>query len=231
MKPWPVKPKTLTLFFIVALGELLAIAMGLEGLQLVCKPLIMPALGAYYFAASKEGGHLARPVVAAIVFSWIGDVCLMFQDNNEMYFVAGLGAFLIAQLCYIKAYSLHAQKKEGTGLHGVQKFRFSLPVVLAGTGLVTILYPHLGAFKIPVLLYALVLTVMVLQALFRYGHTNTPSFWFVFLGALLFMVSDSLIAVNKFLSPFGLAGLSIMATYILAQFLIASGLRLHFRNL
>ena len=114
MKPWPVKPKTLTLFFIVALGELLAIAMGLEGLQLVCKPLIMPALGAYYFAASKEGGHLARPVVAAIVFSWIGDVCLMFQDNNEMYFVAGLGAFLIAQLCYIKAYSLHAQKKEGT---------------------------------------------------------------------------------------------------------------------
>ena len=104
-------------------------------------------------------------------------------------------------------------------------------MVLAGTGLVTILYPHLGAFKIPVLLYALVLTVMVLQALFRYGHTNTPSFWFVFLGALLFMVSDSLIAVNKFLSPFGLAGLSITATYILAQFLIASGLRLHFRNL
>jgi uncharacterized membrane protein YhhN len=72
--------------------------------------------------------------------------------------------------------------------------------------------------------------VMVLQALFRYGYTNTVSFWFVFVGAILFMISDSMIAVNKFLSSFELAGVAIMVTYILAQFLIIKGLLLHFEE-
>ncbi|MFZ1809106.1 MAG: lysoplasmalogenase, partial [Cyclobacteriaceae bacterium] len=137
-------------------------------------------------------------------------------------------AFLIAHICYVMAYHQHIEKKEGAGLHGIQKFRFSLPIVLAGTGLITILYAHLGALKIPVTIYAIVIMVMTLQALFRYGYTNAVSFWFVFVGAILFMISDSMIAVNKFLSSFELAGLVIMATYILAQFLIVKGLLLHF---
>lgn len=224
------KSKILILFFIVGLGELIAVAMDIEVLQWVFKPLIMVVLGAFYFFGTSEPSPLAKAVVGAIVFSWIGDVCLMFQGVSEMYFMAGLGAFFIAHLCYVMAYNQHVKKKEGTGLHGIQKFRFSLPIVLAGTGLITILYAHLGALKILVTLYAIVLMVMTLQALFRYGYTNPVSFWFVFVGALLFMVSDSLIAVNKFLTSFELAGLTIMATYILAQFLIIRGLIFHFEE-
>ncbi|MBX2943880.1 MAG: lysoplasmalogenase [Cyclobacteriaceae bacterium] len=224
------KSKILVLFFIVSLGELIAVAIDKEVLQWVFKPLIMVVLGGVYFSGTSESAPLAKAVVGAIVFSWIGDVCLMFQGESEMYFMAGLGAFFIAHLCYVMAYYQHTQKKEGAGLFGIQKFRFSLPIVLAGTGLITILYTHLGALKVPVIFYAILLMVMTLQALFRYGYTNAISFWFVFVGALLFMISDSLIAVNKFLSSFELAGIAIMATYLLAQFLIIRGLRLHFKK-
>lgn len=214
----------------VSLGELVAVAISAERLQWVFKPLIMLVLGTYYYTQSTQPISLTKSVMAAIVFSWIGDVSLMFQGKNELYFMVGLGAFLIAHICYVMAYSQHIEKKEGAGLHGIQKFRFSLPIVLAGTGLITILYAHLGVFKIPVAVYAIVLMVMTLQALFRYGYTNTVSFWFVFVGAILFMISDSMIAVNKFLVPFELAGLAIMATYILAQFLIVKGLMSHFEK-
>lgn len=214
----------------VSLGELVAVAISAERLQWVFKPLIMLVLGAYYYTQSTQPISLTKSVMAAIVFSWIGDISLMFQGKNELYFMVGLGAFLIAHICYVMAYSQHIEKKEGAGLHGIQKFRFSLPIVLAGTGLITILYAHLGVFKIPVAVYAIVLMVMTLQALFRYGYTNTVSFWFVFVGAILFMISDSMIAVNKFLSSFELAGLAIMATYILAQFLIVRGLLFHFEE-
>lgn len=223
------KSKILLLFFVVSLAELVAVALGMEKLQWVFKPLIMIVLGVYYYTQSNNA-QISKAVVAAIIFSWVGDVSLMFQSNGEVYFIIGLGAFLVAHVFYVLAYHQHIDKTEGAGLHGIQKFRFSLPIVLAGTGLITILYAHLGNLKIPVTLYAIVLMVMTLQALFRYGYTHTISFWFVFVGALLFMISDSMIAVNKFLSSFELAGLSIMATYILAQFLIIKGLMFHFEK-
>lgn len=221
------KSKILILFFIAALGELVAVAMGIEQLQWIFKPLIMLMLGAYYYTHAPT---IAKSVVVAIFFSWIGDVSLMFQGRNELYFMAGLGAFLVAHICYVMAYHQHIERKEEAGFNGIQKFRFSLPIVLAGTGLITILYAHLGALKMPVTIYAIVLMVMTLQALFRYGYTNSVSFWFVFVGAILFMISDSMIAVNKFLSSFELAGLLIMATYILAQFLIIKGLMFHYEK-
>lgn len=224
------KSKILILFFIVSIGELVAVTMNEERFHWVFKPLIMVVLGAYYYMHSTQTTYLTKMVMAAIVFSWIGDVSLMFQNKNELYFMVGLGAFLVAHICYVMAYFQHTEKKEGAGLHGIQKFRFSFPIVLAGTGLITILYTHLGALKIPVTVYAIVLMVMTLQALFRYGYTNAVSFWFVFVGAILFMISDSMIAVNKFLVPFELAGLAIMATYILAQFLIVRGLLFHFEK-
>lgn len=220
------KSKILLLFFIVSLVELLAIGFEIEKLQWVVKPLLMVLLGVYYYSVVGKSA-MAKMVIGAILFSLVGDVCLLFQSNNELFFIFGLGAFLITHVCYVLTYRQHVKKVAGVGLHGIQKFRFSLPIILAGTGLITILYTHLGALKFPVIVYAIVLMVMVLQALFRFGYTTLKSFWFVFAGALLFMLSDSLIAINKFLAPFAWAGLAIMVTYILAQYLIIQGLMDH----
>lgn len=220
------KNKIQIIFFVVCLGELLAVASEIAVLQWVFKPLIMIVLGVYYF---KNAGNLglSKTVIAAIVFSFLGDVTLMFQGEHERYFMFGLASFLIAHLCYILAYHQHTRTQQTSPLSGIQKFRFALPIVLAGTGLITVLYNHLGDLKIPVTIYALVLIVMSLKALLRFGHTNQRSFWFVFIGALLFMVSDSILAINKFLVVLNHEGVLIMSTYMLAQFFIVQGILWH----
>lgn len=110
---------------------------------------------------------------------------------------------------------------------GLRRVRFSFPIVLAGTGLLVVLYPHLGELRIPVVVYALVLVIMVLNALFRYGRTPNSSFWLVFIGAFLFMLSDSLLAINKFKAPIPQGGIWIMTSYISAQYLIVEGIIRH----
>jgi uncharacterized membrane protein YhhN len=125
------------------------------------------------------------------------------------------------------SYKQLRNKAGNNELMPTQRIRFSLPIVLAGTGLVTILFPHLGGMKIPVMLYALVITLMAMFALFRYGFTSQKSFVLIFSGALFFMLSDSLLAINKFMEPFTLASLAIMTTYILAQYLIVEGAIAH----
>lgn len=218
----------LILFFIAATGELLSIIAGLEQLHLVCKPLIMVTLGVYYL--SSVGEDRSMVVLLAIVFSLAGDTALMFDSIDPIYFMVGLVSFLISHVFYIVAYRQHQGDEEANALQGIQKLRAAFPIVLAGTGLVVILFSSLGALKIPVMIYALVLVVMVLNGLFRLGRTNSKSFGFVFAGALFFMVSDSILAINKFLHPLEYSGLYIMITYIAAQFLIIEGLIAHYRK-
>lgn len=222
------KNKVIVFFFIVFWGELVAISLNQNWLGWICKPLIMLTLGFYYLTSNKgEESTFSKPVMGAIIFSWAGDVALMFQSQDEMFFMLGLASFLIAHICYVLAYKQHRGTNKGSGLLGIQKFRFAFPIVLVGTGLITILFPHLGAMKIPVTIYSLVITIMVLQALFRFGYTNAQSFWFVFVGAILFMFSDSMIAINKFLVSFDSASFLIMFSYMLAQLLIILGLINH----
>jgi uncharacterized membrane protein YhhN len=81
----------------------------------------------------------------------------------------------------------------------------------------------LGDFRIPVIVYAVVILSMLAAALNRYGKVNGLSFMLVSLGALLFVASDSMIAINKFYEKFDFARILIMATYLLGQYLIATG--------
>ena len=197
-------------------------------LGMICKPAIMITLALFYWASMQEKKEpIVFSVIIAMMFSCLGDVLLMFQQDNSNNFMFGLGAFLVAHVFYIFVYKQHQGEQSGNELQGIQKIRFAFPIILSGTGLVVILYSHLGDLKIPVLVYAAVLTYMVVVALFRYGKTNAGSFAMVFGGAILFMMSDSLIAINKFLEPITQANLWVMLTYISAQFLIAKGLIKH----
>ncbi len=211
------------LFIIVSLGELLSLSVGLDNLHQVFKPLIMISLCFYYLVSSGNSDR-SLVVFAAIFFSLLGDTFLLF--SGELHFMLGLGSFLLAHAFYILSYRRHQGAQESK-LIGIQKVRFSLPIVLAGTGLIAVLYSHLDELLIPVLIYALILVVMVLNALFRYGRTSESSFWMVFTGALLFMLSDSLLAINKFMEPISNAGILIMSSYIGAQYLIVEGLIKH----
>jgi len=213
----------LYLFIAISIAELVAVTFNLPSMRTISKPLILPALMGYFLVSVSTRNFY---FLGALVFCWAGDVLLMFQ-GEELFFILGLIAFLIGHLFYMISYRrLRASDSSGS-LMNIQKIRYSFPIALAGTGLVTILFPHLDGLKIPVVVYALVLTLMVLQALYRYGFTSKKSFALVFIGAIFFMASDSILAINKFLEPLPMASPAIMLTYIAAQYLIVEGVIQH----
>ncbi|MEI9918020.1 MAG: lysoplasmalogenase [Bacteroidota bacterium] len=213
------------LFVADALANLVGNLAGISILSDVTKPLIVPFLLGYYVAGSEF--PRSKPLMIALIACWLGDVALMFVGLKASWFMTGLVLFLAGHIFYIITYRQHRSESEENALLPVQKIRFSLPVVLAGTGLVVILFPVLGALKFPVIIYATAIMVMVMSAIFRFGRTNSKSFWLVLTGAVLFMVSDSILAINRFLGAIEMGGVLIMLTYIAAQFLIVEGLRQH----
>jgi uncharacterized membrane protein YhhN len=82
---------------------------------------------------------------------------------------------------------------------------------------------YLNDFKIPVLAYIFVISVMAILAAYRYRRVNLLSFRLICFGAVFFVISDSALAFRKFVEPYSFAGILIMSTYMIAQFLITMG--------
>ena len=89
------------------------------------------------------------------------------------------------------------------------------------------LFPQLGEMLLPVTLYTLTIFLMVIMAIFRLNRTSTISFYLVFSGAIIFLISDSMIAINKFMVPILYERVLVISTYMMAQFLIIIGLAEH----
>jgi uncharacterized membrane protein YhhN len=151
-------------------------------------------------------------IVAGLLCSLAGDIFLMLPSDR---FVAGLSSFLIAHLFYIAAFS------SSTRADSAMSLLAALPFLLYGSVMLWILFPHLGRMKTPVLIYMLVILLMAWQALNSWMTNMQPGTLLAFLGALLFVASDSLLALNRFRHPFRSAHLLILSTYFTAQCLIA----------
>jgi len=215
---------SLWFFVLVSIANLVAILLDERIGQLITKPLILCSLLFYYWVSTSRRSTV---FTLALVFSLLGDVSLLFAHAGEHYFIGGLVSFLIAHVFYIVTYRQMRIKGIGQELLGTQRVRFSFPVMLVGAGLVLTLFPLLGSLQIPVVIYASVLVLMVLQAIYRFGFTTPGSFRMVVTGALFFFVSDIILALNKFLHPIEGGELMIMVTYILAQYFIVQGVRAH----
>lgn len=148
-------------------------------------------------------------IVAGLIFSLAGDIFLMLPHK----FLPGLISFLLAHLCYIAAFTHPA------GFYA--SLPALLPFFLYGTAVYLYLYPGLGKMKIPALLYVLAIVIMAWQALGHWRQTAELPALLAFLGALLFVASDTILAVNRFRRPFSAAQPLIMSTYVTAQYLIA----------
>lgn len=207
----------LILYFIVLAVELFAKITFNYQIELFAKPLLMPILIAWYWANIQQKTKTEWFIFAALIFSCLGDIFLLPQLD---VFIAGLGSFLVAHVLYIFAFK--------------QKISFSNPIKLIGAlpylglavGMLVLLNPYLGELQIPVIIYTSIIALMGLFALNRLGFVNTPSFAYVLIGATSFMLSDSMIAINKFYYPFELSGFLIMLTYAVGQFLIVKGMLL-----
>ena len=209
-----------TLFFVVALSaQLIGIMAKNETLQMVSKPLIVLSLAGYFITITKERSKVFRLwVILALFFSLLGDVLLMFQQKNELFFLSGLSAFLLAQICYILFFNL-ARIREGIS----GRWWLLLIVLIYYSLLISLLKPYLGSMKYPVIVYAVVVNFMFMLAMHLYFLPEKRAGLLIMLGGMCFIISDSLLAIIKFFYSFEQAGFVIMLTYGLAQWLIIEG--------
>jgi uncharacterized membrane protein YhhN len=194
---------------LVGVIHLGAILLSLPGVVEWTKPLLMPALavGLLWAAPQRRSPAIVLGLIA-LTFSWLGDITLR-------WFVIGLICFLFAHIVYLVLFA--------TRLAGRRVPWWALAYAAWLVVLLAILIPHTGPLLIPVIAYGIVLTAMAAVA----SRCNR---W-VSAGGALFVVSDSILAINTFLPDAGipLVDFLIMVTYIAAQTLIGWGLLRHER--
>lgn len=187
---------------------------------LLVKSLIIPLLIIYFLIErgfSLKGSDFI--LVAGLCFSWAGDVILDLPEESDYTFMAGLASFLFAHVMYIIVFL----KTPGDNIVFTKKQYLLIPVLVYGIILGLWLWNGLGAMKIPVIVYTIVILTMVAAAISRLGKVNSVSYFILLAGAILFTISDSAIAINKFGHHFNHSGFVVMSTYVTAQFLIVKG--------
>src|SRR5262245_9015827 len=171
----------------------------LLGWVLACEP----AVGAAY----------RRLVAAGLVFSLGGDLLLLSRAR----FRAGLGSFFIGHVCYTLAFAMASTEVVASPLALVA-------LAGGGAGVLRVLWSHLTEERIPVICYVVMIAVMAWTAIGRASGASTPqpSCGLAALGAVIFMASDTTLALDRFVNPWHGAHAAVMVTYYAAQILIAA---------
>jgi len=176
-------------------------------------PILCLAVLAFRAIPSAKG----RLIGVGLLFSGAGDILL--QVDGAGFFVHGLGAFLIAHLFYIAAFIRRP---------ALARARLPILVTIAVYGCIMgfLLFPRLGDMLVPVTVYLVIILGMGIAA-----SLGTENHALVIAGACLFIVSDSLIAINRFLTPVPLSDYLVMGTYYAAQLFITIGAARHIPHL
>lgn len=207
------------LLIAAALSGALAIAADRDGRRhagfYVLKPFTTALILLAALAAPADFAAYRLWVVGALILSLAGDVFLMFTHTarGTRWFVAGLAAFLLAHGAFVAAFLQNLPAPELPG--------WLVVVVFYAAALLVLLLPRAGRLKGPVLLYCLALAAMVFAAAARHEALGSAASLAALLGALLFLVSDSLLGVRRFRHPFRHAQAAILSTYWAAIGLVA----------
>ncbi|NML19698.1 lysoplasmalogenase [Pseudoflavitalea sp. G-6-1-2] len=217
----------LLLFLLDAIADLTAIQLGCEQMRYVTKPLLMLLLLLWFNGYPLEDKKGRRLIQLALLFSCGGDTLLLFASKSELYFIGGLISFLIAHIFYILFFlKVKKQNKPGRPWNPVLVF-----LVMVYIGLFFyLLREGAGPLEIPVLLYAAVIGTMLLAAVNAFHFPRQLSGALCVTGALLFVISDSVLGFDKFYHSFSAAGMFIMSTYCLAQLLLVTGSRKYLQS-
>lgn len=215
------------LFVIVLFADLFAVYAKNDTLGYFTKPLLMLLLIGFFISQTNSvSSSLKRGMILALLFSWTGDVLLMFESSNANFFIFGLIAFLLSHIFYIILFDQIRVK---------ERFRQSLlpllPIAVYYILLISLLQPNLGAMQKPVRIYGLVISIMLSFAIDLWRLKDRAASLLIIFGAMLFITSDSLLAINKFYKQFEYAGLAVMSTYGIAQLLIALGVTRYISSL
>jgi alkenylglycerophosphocholine/alkenylglycerophosphoethanolamine hydrolase len=171
-----------------------------------------------YLSIKLASNRRHKIFAIGLLFSSLGD--LLLELDRGQFFIYGLGAFFVAHLFYIKTL---------VPLHSLVKSKnrqiFATVYLVYGVVNLTLIFPNLESLLIPVLLYMLVLMLLGISTLLSH-HSNN---WLI-LGGVFFVISDSLIGLNKFYTEIPFAPMFIMITYYFAQYSLFRGIFLGIQN-
>lgn len=176
----------------------------------IFRPLTMLLIIAVAAGGEAAAGPFKLRILLGLAACLAGDVFMMLKEKK---FTEGLIAFLLGHLFYISAFLTVMRPRADLGT--------LLPLFIFASGMLTILFPHLGKLKVPVAFYILVITVMAGLAIQRYVDVEGAPAFGAFLAAVLFLISDSVLAVNRFVRPVPAAQKIILGSYFAAQLLFA----------
>ncbi|MDY7395242.1 lysoplasmalogenase [Aureibaculum sp. 2210JD6-5] len=205
------KVKIITaLFVIVSLCDIVGILFDVNLLRLIFKPLIIATLLLIYQISNRKYN---KSYVAALVFSFFGDVLLLFE--GEVFFLLGLVSFFMAHIIFIKIVMGWLNKPT------LKTIAIAIvPFLILFFALINLLKDSLNDLFVPVVVYGITISVMGSVSLIYYLNDRGNSALFMLIGASLFILSDSILAINKFYSANQFFPIVIMSTYVTAQYLI-----------
>ena len=176
----------------------------------VLKPLTMVLIGLTAILGENTLSFYRMMIIGGLVCSLVGDILLMLPNDR---FLSGLAAFLLAHFCYITAFI--------SEINAVNWW-LPIPFIIIGLVFVNYIFPRLRTQKIPVIIYVVIILVMGWLASELWYQVPQIGTLLIFTGAILFTVSDLLLAINKFQGSFKSYKALNLTTYFTAQLLIAS---------
>ena len=191
------KNKGILLYLIILLIHCISIYTSQTGLRIVSKLALMPVLMLYFLSIPKSGSTKSHTglVLAGLVFSLLGD--LFLTQTGQGYFLLGMVSFILTHIC------------NGSNFLRIQSFSFQklmpamialLVFVLATFLVFRLIQPELGSLQVPILIYMGIIGIMGILASNLWVNPVIRSIAIRYLipGALFFIISDSLLAMNSF---------------------------------
>ncbi|RPE00093.1 lysoplasmalogenase [Aureibaculum marinum] len=205
------KITVVTVFFaVVSLLDMVGVILNMDELRYIFKPMLMLSLVALYLVTTTYRNNW---YIGALLFSFLGDVLLLF--DGEIYFILGLLSFLIAHIIYIV---IVLSWITTTSIKKIVVA--SLPFLIYFLFLINFLRSSLNQLFMPVVIYGLTISTMGLVSLLYYLNSKNTAAKYMITGACLFVISDSVLAINKFYTSISIFPIVVMFTYLTAQYLI-----------
>lgn len=203
-------------YWVASLVNIAGEATGINAMAMIAKPFIMFLLFIWTLQVlPRPNPRAGKLLVVGIAFAWMGDVLLMV--DGDLFFLLGIAGFFGMQVFYIWAFLTirgeHLLRRRPAALIPFAAYWILMNAIMSP-----------GALRVPVLLYSIVLVGMSATALDLIPRLPRPLGWQLFGGSVLFVISDSLIAVKAFgsLEIGNWQGVAVMVTYVIAQFLIVT---------
>ena len=214
-------------FWVLLIADCILLSNGLHEYRFYTKTLLVPVLLIAIFNASKDTKHRRSRTIGnlAFFFCFLGDLLLLNADTDSSYFIAGLSSFLVAHLFFIIFFY---RLKPFSDKYRLYLFAWSFLIFGYVAFLLFLIWSGVSRqnMEAPVAAYGFILGCMLLTAVNSSNNKSIKrlSVRYFIPGALLFVISDSILALNKFAITTSYGSITVMVTYASAIFVLALGM-------